>query len=530
MARPAYDVLIRNGRLIDGTGTPWYRGDVAVQDGHIAAVGPLTGASAALNLDAAGKVICPGFVDAHVHGDLALFTDPAHEAAIRQGVTSYVVGQDGVAMAPATPATLEYMCRYTAGFSGGAEWLNSRHDVPAWSSMAEYLDRFTGRTSLNAVCLVPNGNVRMEILGLDTRAPTERELAEMARLVSTAMEEGAVGLSSGLDYIPSRYADTDELIGLCRAIAPFGGVYVTHMRRYDPDGVAGSMEEVFRIGREAGCAVHISHFNSQADLVLPLVDRARSDGIDVTFDLYCYLFGSSIMGMYCLPPWVQEGGPEPTLARLADPAVRQRLRDWFEAPRHPLETIRISYIGVPELKHLEGLTLEEAARRSGHGEGKQALGDLVIDLLRKSKLAAGVVTPHKQRDQSDIDKLMRHPTMMGGSDGIYTGSRPHPRGCGCYARYLGHHVRNGTWDLETAVQRLAALPARRFGLRDRGLLTAGQAADVIVFDPDAVADRATFEDGQQLAEGMRHVLINGVPVLRDGQRTEARPGRGLRRR
>ncbi len=368
----------------------------------------------------------------------------------------------------------------------------------------------------------------MEVLGLDTRAPTDRELAEMARLVTAAMEQGAVGLSSGLDYIPSRYADTDELIGLCRAVAPFGGVYVTHMRRYDPDGVAGSLDEVFRIGRAAGVAVHVSHFNSRADLVLPLLDRARADGVDVTFDLYCYLFGNSILGMYCLPPWAQEGGPDATLARLADPSVREQLRGWFDAPRQPLGTIRLSYVADPALRHLEGLTLDEAARRAGHGEGPQAVGDLVLHLLTACRLAVGVVTPHRQRDQSDIDKLMRHPAMMGGSDGIFTGGRPHPRGCGCFARYLGHHVRAGTWGLETAVQRLAAHAARRFGLRDRGLLREGLAADVVVFDPDAVTDRATFEDGKRLAEGVAHVLVNGVPVLRDGERTDALPGRGLR--
>src|SRR5262249_35292198 len=258
------------------------------------------------------------------------------------------------------------------GAGGGA-----RGGVPTWSPIAESLAALDRRSAVNVATLVPNGNVRMEVIGLDTRAPTPTELAEMARLVREGMEQGAVGLSSGLDYIPSRYADTDELIALCRAIAPFGGVYVTHMRRYDPDGVAGSLEEVFRIGREAGVAVHVSHFNSRADLVLPVLDRARADGIDVSFDLYCYLFGSSIMGMYCLPPWARGGGPGATLARLADPAVRERLRGWFDAPRQPLGTIRLSYVADPSLRHLEGLTLEEAARRAGHGEGPQAVGDLV---------------------------------------------------------------------------------------------------------------------------------------------------------
>jgi N-acyl-D-amino-acid deacylase len=257
---------------VDGSGNPWFRADVAIQGDRIAAVGPLARAEARLRLDASGKVVAPGFVDAHVHGDLMLLADPAHEPAIRQGVTTYLLGQDGVAMAPASPATLDHMRRYTAGFSGNP-------DLPyCWSSVAEYLACFDRRTALNVAYLIPNGNVRLEVLGLATRAPTSDELRQMGRLVRAGMEQGAVGLSSGLDYIPSRYAETEELIALCREIAPFGGVYVTHMRRYDPDGVLGSMDEVFRIGREAGVPVHISHFNSQAELVLPKLDAGRRDG------------------------------------------------------------------------------------------------------------------------------------------------------------------------------------------------------------------------------------------------------------
>ena len=257
----------------------------------------------------AGRVVTPGFVDTHVHADLALLADPLHEAAIRQGVTTYLLGQDGVAMAPASPATLAYMRRYTAGFSGRAE-------VPdPWSSMAEYLGRFERRTAVNVACLVPNGNVRMDVMGLETRPPTADELARMRRIVRQAMEEGAVGVSSGLDYIPSRYARTEELADLCREIAPYGGVYVTHMRGYSPETVIGAMDEVFRIAREANVAALISHFNSQADLVLPHLDRARASGLDVAFDLYGYLVGSTILGMVALPPWVQEGGARPRPSR-----------------------------------------------------------------------------------------------------------------------------------------------------------------------------------------------------------------------
>lgn len=518
------DVLIRGGRIIDGSGNPWFRGDVGVRGGRIVAVGALGSATARTTLDAAGLVVAPGFIDAHVHGDLALFLDPAHEPAIRQGVTTYLIGQDGVAMAPASPATLDYMCRYTAGFSAGAEWLRRpAAERPSWSNMADYLACFDGAGAVNVACLVPNGNVRMEVMGLATRRPTADELARMSRLVREAMEQGAVGLSSGLDYIPSLYAEEAELAELCRAIAPYGGVYVTHMRRYDPAGVADSMGEVFRIGRDAGVPVHISHFNSQAARVLPLVDRSWRDGVEMTYDLYCYLYSSSILGMVALPAWVQEGGPAPTLARLRDPAVRARLAaEWFPRPTRPLETVRLSYVAADEYRHLEGKTLAEAA-------GNGTIGDLVCDLSIASGLAAGCVLPHQNRVEQDTRDLMCHRAMMGGSDGIFTGRFPHPRGCGCYARYLGHYVREGVWSLETAVQRLSSHPAGRFSLRDRGLLRPGLAADVVVFDADALADRATLDDGARLAAGMVHVLVNGELVLHRGERTAARPGRGLRR-
>ncbi|MBY0228160.1 MAG: amidohydrolase family protein, partial [Gemmataceae bacterium] len=385
-----------------------------------------------------------------------------------------------------------------------------------WSSIAEYLAAFDGASAVNVATLVPNGNVRLEAMGLETRPPTEDELREMRRLVREGMEQGAVGLSSGLDYIPSLYASEAELASLCEEIAPFGGVYVTHMRRYDPDGVLASLDDVFGIGRSARCPVHVSHFNSRADLVLLKLDEA-----DATFDLYCYLAGSSILGMYCLPPWVQEGGIDATVERLTKKETRQRLEEWFDEKRAHLATVRLSYIAAPGWKVHEGMTLPEAS--SGD------VGDFLCELLIASRMAAGCVVPHRRRGEEDIIALMRDRRMLGGSDGIFTGSRPHPRGCGCFARYLGHHVRAGTWTLETAVHRLSGATARRFGLKDRGELRAGMAADAIVFDAARIADRSTYEDGGALAEGMAHVVVNGVPVLRDGERTEAMPGRGLRR-
>lgn len=514
-----FDILITGGKVVDGSGLPWFLGDVGVRGDRIAAVGQLAHAEAKQKIDAAGKVVAPGFIDAHVHGDLALLTDPYHEPAIRQGVTTYILGQDGVAMAPGSPETIAYMRRYTAGFSGIHETQEK------WTSMADYLALFDRKCALNVACLIPNGNLRMEVFGLETRPPTDDELRRMGRMVREAMEQGAVGLSTGLDYIPSRYASTEELISLCKEMVDFGGVYVTHQRRYDPDGVIESMNEVYRIGRESGVPVHISHFNSRAELVGPKLDAGRREGIDVTFDLYCYLAGSTILGMIALPPWVQEGGVEATVARLRDPGVRQQLREWFKKPRIPLEIIRLGFVARPDQRHFEGKTVPEAAAMVNKDPG-----DFVCDVLIDSDLAVGCVVPHQRRTGEDIRQLMRHPCMTAGSDGIYAGSHPHPRGCGCFARYLGHYVRDEpTWGIEEAVQHLSYHCARRFGLKDRGLIREGMAADIVVFDPATIADRSTYDDGRNLAVGMDTVLVNGVAVLLHEKRTAALPGRGLKR-
>jgi N-acyl-D-amino-acid deacylase len=515
-----FDLLIRNGRVIDGSGLPWFRADVGITGDRVAAVGPLPKAEAKTVLDAAGMVVSPGFIDTHVHGDLALLVDPYHEPAVRQGVTTYVLGQDGVAFAPGSAATQAYMREYTAGFNG-----NFPTPGKEWRTVAEYLSLFDGNCAINACTLIPNGNVRMEAMGLTSRTATADELTVMRRLVREGMEQGAVGVSSGLDYVPSIYADEDELTALCEEIAPFGGVYVTHMRGYNVQKAPPALQEVFNIGRRAGCAVHVSHFNCVAEQTIPLLNAARAGGVDVTFDLYCYLCGSTLVVMLTIPPELLEGGIDATLARLRDPAVRKALEPAFANPRFPIETIRLASLPSDEYRHLEGKGLVAAATAAG-----KPLVDFVCDLLVATKLAAGCVIRHfAQRQEKDIVALLKHPLMMAGSDGIYVGGKPHPRGTGCYARYLGHHVRAGDWTLEEAVMKCSYHAARRYRLADRGLLREGFAADVVVFDPETIADRSTYDDGKPLAVGVRHVLVNGAPVLLNGERTKALPGRGLRR-
>lgn len=504
---------LHNGTIVDGTGRARFVADLEIEADRITAIGTDLPPAAGEVIDCTGLVIAPGFIDAHVHGDLALLADPLHEPAIRQGVTTYIGGQDGVAFAPGDDSVQRYMRRYTAGFNG-----NFATPDPKWHDLDSYRARFDHTTAINHAVLIPNGNVRMMVMGLDPRPATSAELQAMQRIVHQGMEQGALGLSSGLDYIPSLYADEAELASLCEAIAPFGGVYVTHMRGYTPAKAPAALAEVVAIGVRSGCGTHVSHFNCLAEQAIPLLA-----GHDVTFDLYPYLYGSTTVAMLCLPADVCEGGIDATLARLGDPATRRRLHEEFANPRFPLETIRLASCPHPDWRRFEGMPLTDAA---GHG----SMVEFVCDLLIATDLAAGCVIRHyAERQEPDILELMRHPAMTAGSDGIFVGSHPHPRGTGSFARYVGHHVRAGDWSLEEAVRKCSGATAERFQLTGRGRIAVGHLADLAVFDPTTLADRSTFTNGRALAIGMKHVFVNGEAVLRHGERTSARPGRGLRR-
>lgn len=517
-----FDLIIRNGWVIDGTGGPPFRADVGLLDSLISVVGPLGQAQAPQSLDASGLYVVPGFIDTHVHGDLMLLADPVHLPAIKQGVTTYILGQDGSAFAPASPRTMEYMRRYTAGFNGNPPEVRSD-----WNTVDEYLARFDRTTALNVAYLIPNGNVRLEVIGHDPRPATDEELRSMRRLVREGMDAGAVGLSTGLDYIPSRHADAREIAALCEEIVPDGGIYVTHMRGYGPNAPVG-MREVYEICERSGVAGHISHYNGPADVLLPLIDDGRSRGLDLTYDTYPYLQGSTILGMVALPAWVQEGGIDATLERLADPGVRETLRtDWFSTTTpYPLDTTTLAMIANPDWRWAEGKTVTDAAREAG-----LAPGDFVVEVLLASGMAVGIVGHRAgERTEEDVRAILRHEAHMAGSDGIFCGGFPHPRGWGAYARYLGYHTRRlGDYTWAEAVAHLSTHAARRYRLSDRGLLRPGFAADIALFDPDQVTDRSTYANGRALAEGMRHVLVNGTFVLRDGEPTGATPGRALRR-
>ena len=517
-----FDLILKGGWVIDGSGGPAYRADVAVLGSKIFDVGRFGDSTADKVIDATGLTIVPGFIDAHVHGDLMLLADPIHLPALRQGVTTYIIGQDGSSFAPGSAATIDYMRRYTAGFNGDPEGLE--YD---WGTVEEYLARFDRKVAINVAYLIPNGNVRMEVMGHDPRPATDDDLKAMQRLVREGMDAGAVGLSTGLDYLPSRFADAREIAALCEAIVPDDGVYVTHMRAYGQNAAIG-MEEVYEISRRSGVASHVSHYNGPSNLLLPLIDRGLAMGLDLTYDTYPYLAGSTILGMVALPAWAQEGGIEATLERLDDPAVRARLdSEWFaNIVQYPLEKMHLAMVADPDWRWAEGSTVSDAARQAG-----LTPCHFVCDILVASGLAVGVVNFRaNDRTEEDVRAILRHPSHMAGSDGIFRGGFPHPRGWGAFARYLGHHTRTlGDYTWPEAVTHLTTHAARRYRLTDRGLVRPGYVADLAVLDRQNVTDRSTYTNGRALAEGVKHVLVDGVLALEDGEPTGRTPGRALRR-
>jgi N-acyl-D-amino-acid deacylase len=347
----------------------------------------------------------------------------------------------------------------------------------------------------------------------------------MRRMVERALADGAVGLSSGLEYVPGQFADAAELSALCEPVAAAGGVYVTHMRGYEANAWAG-MAEVAEIARRSGVAAHVSHYHGPANMLTELVDTARADGLDVTFDSYPYLRGSSILAMVALPSAVQRGGPDDTLQRLADPGTRQRLaRDWFPTVTDVLDRITLSYVGATEWSWTEGMMLRKAAEKAG-----MTPGELVCELITASSLSAGCVFAQPPTNtEADMRALLRHEAHLAGSDGILLGSHPHPRAWGAFGRLLARHTRElGDWTWGQAALHMAGHTARRFGLTGRGLLRTGQHADVAVLDPARVADQADYANPRRLAVGVHHVLVNGQFALRDGELTGSHPGLAVR--
>ncbi|MEO3887186.1 amidohydrolase family protein [Nonomuraea sp. B5E05] len=520
-----FDVVISGGRVLDGTGAPPFRADVAVSGDRIAAVGRLDDAQAETVIDASGRFVAPGFVDCHAHGDAAVFDPVVQRAALRQGVTTFVLGQDGLSFAPGSAATVAYAARYFAAVNGPLSNGAPQDGSPSGRApqggpltVGELLDGYDRAVALNTAYLLPHGTIRYDVMGPSPAPASAGDLAAMVRHVERGLSEGAAGLSSGLEYLPGRYASAEELAALC---APLGGLpYVTHMRAYGPQAGVG-MAEVVDIARRSGAAVHVSHLHGPAGVLLPLVEQALGEGVDLTFDTYPYLRGNTILAIVVLPPSVPGAETDRALEMIASDG----LDDWWPTLAGTWPRLTVSH--APGLEWAEGLTMVAAAERAGLEPAA-----FCRRLLSETRLEAGVVSARPDEGpegEESVRRMLRHPSQTGGSDGIYVGGHPHPRGFGAFARFLGRHVRElGDWTWEQAAVHLAAHPARRFGLADRGLVRGGFAADVVVFDPGTVADLATYAAPRTLASGVDDVLVSGVRVLAGGELTGATPGRALK--
>lgn len=516
-----FDLIIRGGRIVDGTGvTPAYPADLGIKGDRIAAIGDLTAANAERTLDAQGHTVAPGFVDVHVHSEIALLGGPHRYGGLLQGVTTHLTAPDGFGWAPLPHAQSKELWEST-------EFAYGKADLPLdWATPEDYLALFRGNTPANVVPQVPHCAVRLGAMGWQPRAATAEEIAAMQKTVRQWLEAGAVCLNLGLEYQPSAFADTHELIELSRVAAEYGAIYAAHIRIRETS-VAAAWRETMEIGRRAAIPVHISH-TAVDDTTEALLAEA-ADMCDLTFESYMYPASCTHLVMM-LPNWAQGGGPAGIARRLRDPETRGVMAQALQARvlEGGARGARAVFACTQSGRFI-GQSVVQAAGAAGLPVGEFALRTL------EEELPYALMVYHKGGTPAEHEALVRrtfaHPRMMVASDGIYHGQRPHPRGYGCFARALRLGVRElGAVSLEEAVHKMTGFPAERFRVPERGLLRAGHAADVVVFDPSTVADRATYEEPYLEPAGVDAVLVNGEVVVQGGRPTGRLPGRVLRRR
>ncbi|MEO5939749.1 MAG: amidohydrolase family protein [Candidatus Limnocylindrales bacterium] len=537
-------MLITNAAIVDGTGAPARSGDLAIHHSRVREIRPGTELPGAVRtIDARGKVVAPGFIDLHSHAALMILADPDHGAKVRQGVTTELVGVDGLSYVPATTQQdLDDMVEINAGLDGdprdadGARGTSGRGRPVTidWASVEEVLARYDSGTAVNVAQLVGNTPLRIAALGWDDTPTTPAATADQRARLREAMEQGAFGVSSGLDYPPGAYATTEELAELANEAARRGGIYHTHVRYALGDRFLDPFREAIEIGRRGEAPAHITHFYHRAtfpgtpDQMLELVDDATARGQDVSFDLYPSEWASTRL-LILIPIWVLEGGPRRTKERLSDPGVRNRIRQELRdrgqlfAGAGGLRDIVIGYLRRPANLPWEGRTLGDLIDASG----KDPV-DALCDLLLSEDLRPNEVTPGP--NMAGTRRFLQHHGAMIGTDSVFVGVRPSPRTFGSYPRILGQFVRDeALLGLEDAVARMTSLPAARLGLRDRGTIRDGAVADLVIFDPATVRSDATIDDPTRAPEGIETVIVAGQIVIDGGQPTGARPGRGLRR-
>lgn len=524
-----YDLLIRHGMIVDGTGSPWYRGDVAIRGDRIAAVGSLAGAAARDTIDASGLVVSPGWIDMLGHSEYSLLRDGRALSKITQGITSEITGEV-TSVVPVNERTLREL-----GFT--------RNDSVTWRDLNDYFARFERQgAAINLGTFVTVGSVRRYVMGDANRPATAAEIEQMKTLVAEAMQQGAMGLSTGLIYAPASYAPTEEIVQLAAVAAQYGGGYATHMRS-EGARLIPAIQEAITIGERAGTWVQIHHLKASGKAnwgklreAVNVIEAARARGVDVSADQYPY--GASGTGLDAIiPSWAHAGGTDSLIARLKDKQVRDSLRSEIMGPEQRVELIGESSGGptgvmlagfrTDSLRKYSGMFLSAVAEQRG-----QHPIDALFDLLVADSAATSAI--YFSMSEEDIEHAMKQPWVSVGIDAgardTVTTERPHPRAYGSFPRILCRYVRErNVITLPDAIRKFSALPAARMGLHDRGVIKSGTFADLTIFDPQRVCDRATFEDPVQTSVGIRHVLVNGVPVLRNGVVTGAKPGRALRR-
>ena len=528
-----FDVVITHGHIIDGTGSPWYSGDVGIRDGKIAAIGNLVAAPRKRTIDAAGKVVAPGFIDMLGQSELTILVDPRLPSKIFQGITSEITGE-GNSIAPLNDAIIQ-------SDRSGYEHFKI---TPDWRTFRQYFARLEKQgIGINLASYVGATQVRRRVLGDDDKQPTSEQLEQMKTLVCEAMKDGAVGVSTALQYPPAPYAKTEELIALATEASRSGGIYATHMRN-EGDSVLDAIYEALRIGREAQVPVEIWHIKvagknnwGRMPEVVAKINAARAAGSDVTADTYAYTAWYNDFSAF-IPPWAHDGGTAKLVERLKDPVTREKIRkdmltpskdwnnEWQEIPGP--DAIMIGAVENPDLLPMQGKRLAEIAKQWN----KDPMDALFDFLIQDPSTGVAVFA----MSQSDVTLALQQPWVAIDNDsegtspeGLLGRAHPHPRAYGTFPRILAKYVREEKiLTLEDAIRKFSALPAQRMRLTDRGVLKAGMWADVVIFEPATVRDRATFDNPNQLSEGMEYVLVNGVPVIDQGKMTEALPGKVLR--
>jgi len=524
------DIVISSGRVLDGTGNPWFKADIGISRGRIVAIGDLQSEKAETRIDAKNLVVAPGFIDMHSHSDDALLVNPKAESKIRQGVTTEVIGNCGDSGAPIDETIRKEMEKTAAALIGAGVKID-------YSTLEEYARKLLRQgISVNVVPLVGHGNLRKMVVGYENRPPTKAELERMKRILAEAMKQGAFGMSAGLIYPPGSYAKTPELIELAKVAASFHGIYTSHIRN-EGEKLLDAVREAIIIGREAKIPVEISHHKvggkenwGKVRQARVLMEDARKEGIEVTCDVYPYV-ASSFGLVNMLPQWAHEGGPEKIIQRLRNPQIKNRMKkDMLKGALSSAHWNRTMMAHCPKHKEYQGRFVAEIAKTK-----REDPFEFAFSLLIEEKLAVSVV--RFGMCEEDVEYVLQYPNAMVGSDGSALApygplgkGHPHPRNYGTFTRVLGHYSRTrGIITLQEAVRKMTSLPAQKLGLRDRGVIRLGAWADLVVFNPETVIDVATYADPKRYPKGIDYVIVNGVLTVSKGRHTGARAGKVLKR-